>query len=142
MVLNAEDVGALPDDTFIPSKITDLTDDSGHYTKPATGIPASDLADGVIPDVQINGTSIVEDGVANVPMASASTLGVVKIIDVLGIGIMQGGWLAINSASSQNIKDGGNPNRPITPYRQHESAFYGLAKAAGHDEKDSTLPMG
>ena len=30
---------------FIPSKVSDLTDDSGHYTKPASGIPASDLAE-------------------------------------------------------------------------------------------------
>lgn len=28
---------------YIPSKVSDLVDDSGHYTKPATGIPASDL---------------------------------------------------------------------------------------------------
>lgn len=33
---------------FIPSAISDLTDDSGHYTKPAGGIPASDLANGVL----------------------------------------------------------------------------------------------
>lgn len=32
VVLNAEDVGALPDDTFIPSKITDLTNDSDFAT--------------------------------------------------------------------------------------------------------------
>ena len=28
---------------FIPNKVSDLTDDSGHYTKPVSGIPASDL---------------------------------------------------------------------------------------------------
>ena len=33
---------------FIPSAISDLTDDSGHYTKPVGGIPASDLANGVL----------------------------------------------------------------------------------------------
>ena len=32
VVLNAEDVGALPEDTFIPSKITDLTNDSDFAT--------------------------------------------------------------------------------------------------------------
>lgn len=47
----AQEVGALPDSTVIPTKVSDLTDDSGHYTKPAGGIPASDLASGVIPDV-------------------------------------------------------------------------------------------
>lgn len=32
VVLNAEDVGALPEGTFIPSKITDLTNDSDFAT--------------------------------------------------------------------------------------------------------------
>lgn len=35
----------------IPRKVSDLLDDSGHYTKPPQGIPASDLAYGVIPDI-------------------------------------------------------------------------------------------
>ena len=39
----AQEVGALPNNTFIPSKVSDLMDDSGHYVKPANGIPASDL---------------------------------------------------------------------------------------------------
>lgn len=30
---------------FIPSAVSDLTDDSGHYTKPVGGIPAADLAE-------------------------------------------------------------------------------------------------
>ena len=33
VVLNAEDVGALPEDTFIPSKISDLTNDAGYLTE-------------------------------------------------------------------------------------------------------------
>ena len=32
----------------LPTRISDLTDDSGHYTKPVGGIPASDLANGVL----------------------------------------------------------------------------------------------
>lgn len=47
----AAEVGALPDDTVIPTKVSDLTNDSGYYAKPPTGIPASDIASGVIPDV-------------------------------------------------------------------------------------------
>lgn len=35
-----------------------------------------------------------------------------------------------------------NIKTPITPFKQDESVFYGLAKAAGHDEKDSTLSFG
>ena len=33
----------------LPKRVSDLVDDSGHYTKPSGGIPASDLADGVVP---------------------------------------------------------------------------------------------
>lgn len=47
----AEEVGALPDNTFIPTKVSDLTDDSGHYRKPANGIPASDLESGIIQSI-------------------------------------------------------------------------------------------
>ena len=49
----AAEVGALPDSTVIPTKASDLIDDSGHYTKPAGGIPASDIASGVIPTVTV-----------------------------------------------------------------------------------------
>lgn len=89
----------------VPTKVSDLTDDSGHYTKPASGIPASDIEDGVIPDitgkadkvssptngnfagldsngnltdsghkhsdyitdVQVDGTSVANNGVASIP---------------------------------------------------------------------------
>ena len=80
VVLGASDVGALPDDTAIPSKTSDLTNDSGYvnasgaasaapvqsvngktgtvvlnasdvgagtYSKPSTGIPASDMSSAV-----------------------------------------------------------------------------------------------
>jgi hypothetical protein len=58
VVLDAEDVGALPDDTPIPAAVTEqtvagwgFTKNTGDYTKPSGGIPASDLAAGVIPDI-------------------------------------------------------------------------------------------
>ena len=41
----AAEVGALPSSIAIPDKVSDLMDDSGHYTKPSGGIPASDLAE-------------------------------------------------------------------------------------------------
>jgi hypothetical protein len=68
----AEEVGALPSDTplfsgsyndltdkpTIPSQVTEstvagwgFTKNTGTYSKPSTGIPASDLASGVIPDI-------------------------------------------------------------------------------------------
>ena len=40
-------------------------------------------------------------------------------------------YLTIKSASSSSIKAGSNINQPIIPEKQHESVFYGLAKASG-----------
>lgn len=91
--LTASDVGALPSTTVIPSKTSDLTNDSGYltgitssdvttalgytpgtYSKPSTGIPASDLASGVIPDTStfmVKGTDYVTAG-----QKASTTLGV------------------------------------------------------------------
>ena len=79
VVLDAEDVGALPADTPIPAAVTEqtvagwgFTKNTGTYTKPASGIPASDLASGVIPTVPITGVSVngtvltPQDGVVDV----------------------------------------------------------------------------
>ena len=93
---------------------------------------------GGVTDVQVNGTSVVSDGVANVPIANANNLGVVKI-DTGTYGIKKFSTtspvLAINSATSDFIKNPSNygtaNTRPITPNHQHESTFYGLAKASG-----------
>ena len=45
----AQEVGALPASTTIPTKVSQLQNDSGFgtYTKPAAGIPKTDLASGV-----------------------------------------------------------------------------------------------
>lgn len=50
-VYTAQEVGALPEDTFIPSKTSELTNDSNFYVKPQNGIPAEDLEPGIIPDM-------------------------------------------------------------------------------------------
>lgn len=147
----------LEDKPFIPSRVSDLTDDSGHYTKPATGIPASDLEETyltehqdisgkanvadlaavatsgdysdlsgtpIIPDVQINGHSVINNGIANIPVASKSVFGTLKL------------------SADSNIKTGTETVRVITPSNQHLAAFYGLAKVAGVDERNSELPVG
>lgn len=104
----------------------------------------AELVDTPVDDVQINGTSVVENGVVNIPVADSNVLGVVKVNASYGIKLY-GNQLAINQALDSHIKTGSGslaPNRPITPDKQHMSVFYGLAKVAGHDEKDSTLPVG
>lgn len=95
---------------------------------------------GMVDDVQINGTSIVENKVANIP-AAGQDLGLVRINSSRGINV-QNGMIFTNSASATDTKTGTDRFKPIVPYNQYESTFYGLAKVAGHDEKDSTLPVG
>lgn len=114
------------------------------YQNIANLVPVPEVT---VEDVQINGTSILSNGVANVPLADDVTIGVVRTGASYGIKR----WSAtnpiicINHATDSMIKDGGtsiSPFRPITPDQQHMSTFYGLAKSAGHDEKNSTLPVG
>ena len=99
VVLNADDVGALPTTTKIPTKTSDIENDSGY--------------------------------VKDTDYATEDKAGVVKIKDVQGIGMTSTKYLTIKSATSASIKAGSNINQPIIPEKQHESVFYGLAKASG-----------
>ena len=95
------------------------------------GIPFE--CDGVS-DVQINGTSIVNDGVAEIPIMSSANLGVAKLGGDYGVGIGASQQLTIQKARDVTIKVGtgaGSLYMPIVPFTQHQSTFYGLAKAAG-----------
>ena len=114
-----------------------VTPQEQPYIKPSNGIPASDLAAGVVNvnDVQINNISIISNGIADIPMASTSQYGVVKV----GAGLMiYNNALLTNPASTSVIKSATAQNLPITPFRQHESVFYGLAKAAGDNTQASS----
>ena len=96
------------------------------------------MVDVPVNDVQINGTSIVSDGVANVPIASPNVLGTVKIgreggvfgIKMVGLPGYEG-EICVNKADVSTSKAGRSEYKPITPYSQHAAAFFGLAKAAG-----------
>ena len=93
---------------------------------------------GIPGDVQIDGNSIVSNGVANIPKAANDTFGVVRAngqygIDTLGGNGSNPGILVINRATSSGIKGGSSSWDVIIPKRQHESVFYGLSKAAGYD---------
>lgn len=99
--------------------------------------------DSPVTDVQINGTTILDaQGVANVPVADANTTGVVKVEDGIGGLAITNKLLQISRANATHIKLGSSAFRPITPYDQHQSVFYGLAKAAGVDMASSSNPVG
>ena len=91
-----------------------------------------DDLDNVVTDVQINDISIIDDGVANIPIASSATYGVVRTKLGGGTNIDSvDHTLIINKANSAWVKTGTNSYAPIVPSNQHEATFYGLAKAAG-----------
>ena len=96
---------------------------------------------GGISDVQVNGTSVVQDGVANVPIASSSSLGVVKVNDDGTYGVRyvpNTNTLGIKPAIASEVKSGTNGYKPIAPIIQDASTFYGLAKAAGDTSQASS----
>ena len=78
------------------------------------------------------------DYVRKTDYASSSDAGVVKINNTNGVGIESGHTLYIEYAPSNLIKAGTGNYRPITPPRQHEAVFYGLAKAAGDASQSSS----
>ena len=95
----------------------------------------------LVKDVQVAGTSVTSNGVASIPYANENVVGVVKVSPNWGIGIYNG-TLLINGASANDVKSGNNSTKAISAYRQHESAFYGLAKAAGADMASSSNAVG
>lgn len=93
----------------------------------------SELANaGSVQDVTVNGTSVVINGIAELPIAGASNLGAVKVGSSGGLYINpNNGVLQTSAATSALTKAGADDFKPITSLIQHESTFYGLAKAAG-----------
>jgi hypothetical protein len=86
-----------------------------------------------VQDVQVNGVSVVTDGVANVPIG-ANTKGVVNVSTNTAYGLQinsSTGFLQLAPASESDIKSASYAVKPIGTTRQHVAAFYGLAKAAG-----------
>ena len=101
-------------------------------------------ADEVFPhDVQVNGTSIMSDGVANIPIASTTNFGAVKIAYIQGINVdTVSKTLCIYAAGENQLKAGTNIYMPIVPNSQHKSVFYGLSKVAGVDLANETVTLG
>lgn len=89
-----------------------------------------------VQDVKVNGTSVVNNGVANVPIASSSSAGVGKVGNY-GIKIYNG-YFQIERANDSTIKNGIVTTAPIVAANQHISAFYGFAKAAGDSTQSSS----
>ena len=85
----------------------------------------------MVKDVQVDGTSVVSGGVAEIPYATSASAGIVRTHASYGTAVTNTGMIYIVPAASNNVKEGNTNSVPLTPGRQHESTFYGLAKAAG-----------
>ena len=98
------------------------------------------LSDDVVSDVRVNGTSVVSDGVANVPLASDTRYGVVRVGGNYGLRRWSStdALIVITPATSAQIKAQDWNYQPIVPSNQHISTFYGLAKAAGDTTQASS----
>ena len=87
-----------------------------------------------VQDVQVNGVSVLNDGVANVPVASSTREGVAMVNQNYGVYLYPGtNILSTVPPSAQESKSGTAARKSNGPSVQHFAAFYGLAKAAGAD---------
>ena len=94
---------------------------------------------GPVQDVQINGTSILSNGVANIPLAdNQGNPGVIRTVGEYGFVKLSSNNFAINKAQFNNIKAGKSDYKPIVPANQHMATFYGLAKAAGDTSQSAS----
>ena len=81
---------------------------------------------GGVEDVKLNDVSVVEDGVAKI-----------KTNENYGTSVYNK-QLIVQLAGTEQIKTGSQYYRPIVPHNQHQSTFYGLAKAAGDSTQSAS----
>lgn len=135
-------------DGFSPTiSVTDITGGHRVTITDATGPHSFDVMNGSdatapVQDVQINNTSILNNGVANIPVSDRDNYGVSKVSGANRGIEMDNGFLQISYASSGYIKGGSDARKPIVPYMQHEASFYGLAKVAGTDLASQSVTLG
>ena len=103
--------------------------DSSGGTKVAT---VADIPAVPVTDVQVNGVSVLSNGVANVGLMTGNAQCLTAVE----------GHLGVVSASSVLVKNGTSGINPIVPKFQHESVFYGLSKAAGVDLASEAVTFG
>ena len=104
------------------------TDDAKASIQSMLGVPSED---DVVTDVQIDGTSIITDGVAEIPIANMTQIGLLKTAPYNGFVISGVGNFAVDWAGLDAIKAGAVGYKALNVGNQHRATFYGLAKAAG-----------
>ena len=111
------------------------------------GTGGTKLGAPVVDDVRINGSSILQNGIANIPLADGNNPGVVKTNMTYGFSMVNG-CIALSKATDAQIKAGNNSStasnyRAITPGNLKPAVFYGLADSAGDStQKNSSNAVG
>lgn len=109
---NTSDIG----NATITFKANGATISGQSFTTNAKTDVEIDLGNtGLVDDVQVNGTTIVTDKIANIPVASTTGLGVCKVSPNQGVSAYSAGDLVIISASEQEITAKTQSYKPIVP---------------------------
>ena len=85
-----------------------------------------------ITDVQVNGTSVVTDGVANIPISGNPMPGVLKTTQFYGVATTNDGFAYLYT-TPDDYKNGTGSYHAATTASLNKAVYYGLAKAAGAD---------
>lgn len=126
--------------TADPAQLIDDTAGDGDTNKTWSADKiVSEIPSVPVQDVQVNGTSVLSQGVASIPFATyAGGYGIIKA-RASGVAVSDSSHgLYITKATDNNVKEGTDQYNPIVPYNQHLSTFYGLAKAAGDTTQSSS----
>lgn len=87
--------------------------DAGMYVD--TGVAASGGGGGGVTDVHVEGESVVADGVANIPIATATRAGLVAVNAGYGFRIAGGKYLGFYAANEQELSNRVAVSKPIVP---------------------------
>lgn len=96
------------------SRLLAILGEAKEYTDEEVG--KIDLSSYKTKDVEVNGNSIVENGVADIPIANTNDMyGLMKGNASFGISVTSNGSLAVSKADTQSINTRASSYRPIVP---------------------------
>lgn len=107
--------------TYVPGAYDTVTEETGigdvWYYDGTNWVKQASSGGGTVQDVQVAGTSVLSEGIANIPIGDGNTLGVVKLNSVYGIASYgaPNGYIYISKATDAEVTAKSNTYRPIVP---------------------------
>lgn len=120
--------------TYVQGAYDTVTEETGigdvWYYDGTQWVKQASSGGGTVQDVQVNGVSILDGGVANVPVGADGALGVVKI-QGSGLNINPTtGAVSISAASNSTIENKSSAYQPIVPTNLDKAIMEGLGNNA------------